>query len=440
MNLLELEPTEITPSTFIKEALGVSLWSKQEEIVSSVFSNRRTVVKSGHGVGKSFTVACIVLAWLYLKPYSKVITTANTYKQVLNVIWGTIAQLHRSAALELGGALTQTRLDLDDNWFAVGMSVDKPESFQGIHASGGVLVIFDEAISIPKPIWEAADTLTAGNNCSFLSIANPTVASGPFWDACQNPRWKLISISCMDHPNVISGKELIPGSVTKEWVIAREEEYGNESAYYQSRVLGEFPSISTTNLIPRSLIENAKSTSNNGYRCGIDIARYGDDSSVAAIFHNGILIDLVKWSETNLMTTCGKIIEIINKYKIPHNSVFIDSIGVGGGVVDRLIEQNYDIVPVNVASKPSDNKFLNLKAELFWKTKQALLDNKLQIDSCYNEVISDLVAHTYELDSSGKIKIESKQSVKKKLSRSPDAGDAVILAMMENTEPSILWI
>lgn len=436
----------ITSQNFIPSILGINLWSKQQSIVDAVFSNKRVVVQAGHAVGKSYVTSCIILNWLYTKPHSKVIVTANTWKQVSNVIWGTLSKIYYNSIYPLGGDLTSNKLVLGDDWYAIGMSVDKPESFQGIHAHGGVLVVFDESISIPKPLWEAADTLTAGKGCCFLAIANPTTASGPFWEACHNPSWKHIHISCLEHPNVLSGEELIPGSVTKDWVEERKKEYGESSPYYQSRVLGLFPSISTSNLISRQLIETATSSpSTYGYSVGIDIARYGDDCCVMAIFKDWSLIELKKWQHTDLMTTCGIIIDKIKELNIPPERVNIDVIGVGGGVVDRLIEQDYNINPINVQSSPTyqfkhltgETLFTNLKSELWWVLRQRLTKNLLFIPPTHQEVISDLTCHNYDMDSSGRIRIESKKEVKKRLSRSPDCGDAVVLAMYEHNPPDI---
>ncbi|WP_289460443.1 hypothetical protein, partial [Klebsiella pneumoniae] len=73
----------------------------------------------------------------------------------------------------------------------------------------------------------------------FLAIANPTSPSGEFYQGCL--KHKAITISCYEHPNVISGQEIIPGAVTKKWIEKRRDEWGEDSPLYISRVLGEFP-------------------------------------------------------------------------------------------------------------------------------------------------------------------------------------------------------
>jgi hypothetical protein len=129
------------------------------------------------------------------------------------------------------------------------------------------------------------------------------------------------------------------------------------------------------------------------------------------------------------MEIVGKIVDIF-KTKRPIK-VFIDVIGIGAGIVDRLNELGYQdsVVAVNVARRSKNpERFINLRAELWQELKEFLLqDLPVQLPDCA-ELQKDICSVKYQIvDSNGKMKIESKDDIKKRLIKSPDGADAVCL-------------
>ena len=111
------------PDEWVAEVLRRHLWSKQAEIINSVFHNRRTVVAAGFDVGKTYVAACTALAFLFLFPLSKVITTAPTYTQVARILWSEIGMLWKTALVpqDYPGRCTETRLSIEPDWFMLGI-------------------------------------------------------------------------------------------------------------------------------------------------------------------------------------------------------------------------------------------------------------------------------------------------------------------------------
>src|SRR5436190_17564012 len=86
--------SQLDPIWFIMRLLGVSyLTPQQRQIVRSVRNNRRTAAPSGHGIGKTFLAACIVLWFLFSFPGAKVLTTAPTWFQVENLLWREVRKI-----------------------------------------------------------------------------------------------------------------------------------------------------------------------------------------------------------------------------------------------------------------------------------------------------------------------------------------------------------
>lgn len=129
----------------------------------------------------------------------------------------------------------------------------------------------------------------------------------------------------------------------------------------------------------------------------------------------------------NTMEIVGLVRRIIDSER--PNKCCIDSIGVGAGVVDRLLELGYDCVePVNVARRANcPDKFKNLRAEL-WHDMREWLSGEMPVqipDS--DELLGDLTSLGYKYDSSDRLQIESKQDLKKRGMKSPDTADALAL-------------
>jgi phage terminase large subunit len=251
------------PVEWIETFLGPKLWSKQKEIVESVRDNERTTVRSGHGVGKSFVVACIMLWYLFVNPYSKIVSTAPSFRQVRNILWVEIAKLHKKLKerIDPAGILTQVELRLDDGWRAWGLSTDDPNSFIGAHEKN-LLAVFDEACGISRSIFDAAEgILTAKDNKAIL-IGNPT-DPGTFFHETHTgdaPGYHKIKISVFDCPNIINvngkwqdnfdenGNLPYPELTSLKWVNSMRRMYSEKSAFWSSKVLGEFPTVGVDGL------------------------------------------------------------------------------------------------------------------------------------------------------------------------------------------------
>ena len=248
----------IGPVRFADEVLGVTLWSKQQEVLEALARERRVAVKSGNGLGKDFTAAVAVLWYLNCHDPGIVLSTAPTFRQVRHVLWRQIRRLHRGASDLLGGTLLDTRWELAEDRYALGLSADGADQFQGFHCEN-VLVVVDEAEGVDEEIYEAVEAVMTSGNPRLLLIGNPTRTDGSFHRAFHEEAgiYRTFTISALESPNVTAGEVKIPGLVTAEWVEERRIAWRENSDRYRSRVLGEFPQRGEDNLIAMKDIEAA---------------------------------------------------------------------------------------------------------------------------------------------------------------------------------------
>lgn len=417
-------------------------WEKQATILTALRDNRRVAVRAGQGVGKSFAAAIVALWFWASFPPAKVAVTAPSYDQLHRVLMPEIRRLHANARMPLGGQMIQTILRAPaDDWWLWGFTTNEAERFQGIHGPH-VLTIFDEAPGIDRRIWEAAEGGMANEDARFLAIGNPTAPSGPFYDAFAGGVWHGERISCLEHPNVAEGREVIPGSVTRLWVEERRREWGEDSPLYAARVMGEFPENASDSLVPLSWLQYDPETGGDaanavarGIRAlprilGVDVARYGSDESVVAVRDQERLLEVSGWRNLDTMETAGRVIAMAREWKVEPQGVYVDEIGVGSGVVDRLREQGFYAKGVNFGAGASDKQYANTRAECYWRMREALAPDakrRLCVPARFAEARSELVSIGYGFTSGGAIKIEEKDAVKKRIGRSPDHADALAL-------------
>lgn len=295
------------------------------------------------------------------------------------------------------------------------------------HNSENVLLVADEASGVPEAVFEAAIGSMSGEHATTLLLGNPTRTSGFFFDSHHKNRddWHTIHVSCLN-------SRLVSPAFVQQ--VART--YGEDSNAYRVRVLGEFPRSDDDTVISLELAEGARDRDVQPTRSapmiwGVDVARFGDDSSALAKRRGNAQVGKVKkWKKLDLMQTVGVVKAEWDETPEADRPVeiLVDSIGLGAGVVDRLRELNLPVRGINVSELPAlKGAYGNLRSEL-WFTARAWFerrDCKLEDDE---ELIADLVSVKYlPPDSTGKIRVESKEATKKRLRRSPDVADAFLL-------------
>lgn len=427
---LVLDRARRDPVFFVRRVLGGDPWEKQEEVLNAVRDHRRVAVRACHGVGKTKVAAWVALWFLYCHRNSKVITTAPTWHQVENLLWREIHAAHATSRIPLGGKVLQTQIELGKQWFALGLSTDKPERFQGFHAEN-ILLIVDEASGVDQRIFEAAEGFLTSPGAKLLLIGNPTQLSGEFYNAFRSPLYHKIHISAFDSPNLKAGKVVRPYLVTPEWVEEKRIQWGEDSPMWYSRVLGEFPEQGDDTLIPLAWIEAAQRRwseipPGQPIELGVDVARYGSDSTVI-ILRRGERAEIVRRLRgQDTMQVAGAVIDALRSTSATVAKV--DVVGLGAGVVDRLKEQKQPVREMNAGEAAHDKeRFVNRRAEWYWALRERFQAGDIAIPPD-DELAAQLASLKYKFDSRGRIQIESKEEMRKRGLPSPDKADALVLA------------
>lgn len=276
------------PVGFIEKELGESLTDEQKCIANSVVCNRETNVQASHSVGKSHLSARIVLWWVCCKGEGAfAISTAPTKRQVHQILWGELRKIYDRHREKIGGERGETFIRLPGNARAIGFTSrhTSSDSFQGLHERS-LLIVIDESSGVSEEIDAGAQACVTSAENRLLRVGNPIRNNTAFHRACLR---SAIRIPSWSHPNVSWAYELcsdgihrlkpevrkwildkngevkpeeewlseyrskIPGAVSVRWIEEARANYGENSAFWQTRVEAQFPVDDSDGIIPNTI-------------------------------------------------------------------------------------------------------------------------------------------------------------------------------------------
>lgn len=481
------------PILYFDRVLGVeTLEQYQMRVIKTVWENDRVAIRACHDLGKTFLMARIAMAFLNVFPNSKVITTAPTFNQVERILWSEIRAAHAKAKFPLGGKLNMTDWTFTPDWFALGLSPRNEatggegqgtqSSFQGFHAPY-LLVVFDEATGIPANIWTMAEGLLTSAHVKFVAIGNPTSQDSEFYKCFRSRSWTKLSLSCFDSPNLIengittkdelkaevekykslpddearallkSYKVTRPYLLTLKWVVENTAKWGFEHPLTLSKIFGEFPIAGDKTLIPLGLVEASQQRvywpqATDRKSIGVDVARFGSDSTVLTALHGKKQLKLSEFYKHDTIKVVGEVIAMSREID-GADIIVVDETGLGSGVVDLLrdevgksLSSKCEIRGVQFGAgiecdgsascehkECNKAKYYNLKARMFGLLRDDMKsENGLSLlnESIYLEELPTIL---FSYNRKGQMVIESKDEYKKRTGRkSPDATDSLALA------------
>jgi hypothetical protein len=300
---------------------------------------------------------------------------------------------------------------------------------------------------------------------------NPTIPAGAFFDAFTKERglWHCFTISAFDTPNLkgLSLEQLLsldpteggpldrnpfPFLVTKRWVYEQRLAWwhGSESSSpnWLSRVLARFPDQAQNALIKMPWLERAKqravqepisATGSIPLTAGVDVGAGRAETVVYICESTHERKKIIAMSAWRGEDTRGRVVNFLNQFRSRLSLVRVDSVGVGYGFGLHLRDRfSCSVELVNVAMHSESNprlgendparRFVNQRAEFYQSLADAF--ERDQVEGLTDEAtIGQLAGILYEIDSQGRIIIESKKRAHARGVRSPDRADALMFAV-----------
>lgn len=397
----------------------------------------KIAVKSGNGIGKTCVNAWLVPWFLFSFYHSQVPCTAPTASQMNDVLWKEIGiwinkmpDVYKEI-FDCTANYVRIREE-PEVWFARARTSRKenPEAFSGVHAPH-IMAIADEASGVPDVIFEYGKGITTSEFWLFVMFSNPTRTVGHFRNAFKETSdWRKYTFRSTESP-----------VVDYKFIEEKQSDSGYDSDDYRVFVLGEFPksdSMDNLGYVPLLLESDIEGAMISGEDPpikiqGIDPSGEGNDKT-AFVGRNAYVAKIL--AEENISTPksiAARGATFISQYNIESRKTVVDSFGEGANVSQELALQGFEVYPVNVGNKAIGKKFMNLRAELFWKMREWIKKGGVLIrDDRWRELLNI----RYRYNESGKLQIMSKEKMRKEGIPSPNFADAFMLTFAVMDAPN----
>lgn len=450
----------------------------QAEIITSVVEHKRTIIRSGHGAGKTFVMSLTACWWLSLHwirgEGCSVIVTSPSSSNLTTVFWSQFSKCMDLLPAYLRDHFTLTSEAAYCNEDSFGWRIDlrtarkeNPDSMQGQH---NVLFLVDEWSGVPIEIYHVIEGSMSDEGSRILAIGNPLRRSGWGYDAFTKNKdlWNIIHINCeiytadktfrtvwtdifgKEHEDFNNGR--VDQKEVQKWL---DISGGNNDGYeYRIRVRGEFPLSGKNQFIDLKVIKDCfkrpmYDKQKKTHTIGLDPATDGGDE-IALVHRWGNNIMAIKaWQESDTRQIAYQVRDWLKNEggSFQFEFLAVDSIGDGKGVYDSLDEmvQRGDIPNLSRVLQykssfeaPNKDRYDRLRDECYDKMKWWLINDKPAFsDDCTKEAEAmqeEMVSITSGFNNYGKLKIESKQDMRKRGIKSPNITDALTMTFISSDD------
>lgn len=418
----------------------------------------RFAVGSGHGVGKTTLVAWLILWFMSTRPNPQVVVTANTNAQLTTKTWRELAKWHRlsrNASWFSWSAQKFAFKASPDTWAAnaVPWSKERAEAFAGTHETH-VLVIFDEASAIDDVIWEVAEGAMTTSGAMWFAFGNGTRNTGRFRECFRRFKHRWITRTVDSRTAKKADQKQIA-----QWA----EDYGEDSDFFRVRVRGDFPQAANSQFIPEDVVEAAMARYRGILRrkreamgeraqdgapvrvsldedaprhapliLSVDVARFGGDESVLGFRRGNLFLVHARYRGLDNVALAARVAEAINSFG--PDATFVDSVGVGGGVVDTLKSMGYEVESVIGSLKALDeSKYFNRRVEMWALMRDWIKQGGVLEDSA--EIRDELIGPEYGFDGKSRWQLETKDDMKARGLPSPNIADCLAMSFFLPVAP-----
>lgn len=437
--LSKLKTWHDSPLLFATEAIGITPSDQQAEALSKFSTTKRMTIRSGHGTGKDACASWIILWFLSTRPYPKILCTAPTGRQLNDILWAELSKWTRQSILKDEFVIQSDKIfhkDAPREWWARAVTAsvkasaeEQAETLAGLHADH-MLIVVDEASGVPDPVYIPLEGAMTQEDNRVLVIGNMTRNKGYFYDthydSKQSKLWTRLHWDSRKSSNV--AQSMIDYFATK---------YGEDSNVFRIRVMGEPPIDDEMSLIPLHWAQQCvgndfEAFPDDPFVIGVDVARYGNDSSIIMPRRGNVILPWDEYRELNPINLAMLVKEEF--YQQEADRVGVDEIGVGGPVLDwlRLNGLQKQAVGVNVALKSSDQgRFFQLRDELWWRVRERCMNAQYNfpVGELGERLCDELSSIRFEEAETGRgvIKVESKKQMKLRGIESPNIADALCI-------------
>ncbi|MEL6714768.1 MAG: hypothetical protein AAFP86_13380, partial [Planctomycetota bacterium] len=436
--------------TLFMESIGYKLFGGQRDFAKAIetltlesdLAPKRLGVKAGTGTGKT-VLMCGGLLWrTLLFPHEAHYVTASTETQVRDVSFLTMAKLIRESWLAPMFVVKGMKVHVvgHPGWMIRGVTASDENALRGRH-SPNMTIAVEEITGVPDDNVNALiRTLTEKGNM-FLSIFNPDKISGIAYE--------MFNTMAHEWPwNLTINKLELARDPECEFVdMGKVDEirrmYGENSAAWQIGVLGEFPTEGQKNVItlsdwnktqyadPQIVVRQTAPFRS----MGVDYAYEGMDESVIAVRENDAIIHLEVGVNQHPEDWAARAREISHDLGWGTDCVMVpDPIGIGATTIRSFVDAGFPVEDFRPNRKSPVDGYKDHQSAAYFNIKQKIRNGLLYLPDD-NQLKTQLITREYQpLPMPRGMFVEPKAEYKKRMGKSPDRADAVVMAFSPVTD------
>ncbi|MCW1887698.1 hypothetical protein OKA04_23375 [Luteolibacter flavescens] len=422
-------------------ARGRELYPWQIEALEAFGRGYPTAVATCNGAGKTTVLAGNAVDWFFWKhPRGKLVATSSSFNQLQNQTWPALeSRLPDFYSIRRGSA--PLRIETPQGGEGTGFSTKEAGRAEGWHPTispdvDPVMLLIDEAKTVPDAIWSAFDRCTLKYQ---LIISSPGPPSGRFFECFHSLRkyyWsrQVPSVEC---PHIAG------------WKRERDREiHGETSDIYRSMHLAEFTEggefLIITPLALRAALDLQTRSPHRGETVAFcDFAR-GRDENVLAIRRGNDVRIIDAWREKDGVQAVRRFIRLLKQEdprndftSVPSGSVWGDADGLGGPMIDIFKDEGFPINEFHGGQSALDPvNYANLITEVWLQGVRKIERGNLHLGELDPDTFRQLTTRYLNYAKNGKKKVESKEDMAKRGVKSPDRADALLGAIMVGSHMS----
>jgi hypothetical protein len=442
------------PVRYVRKRLGEEPTKQQEEVLNAAVTPPYMVLmRTGHNVGKSKTLAWLA-SYLYdTEPIGITVITAPKEKQLKDIVFRELRKTRRKARPRLGGWSGPQSLTLSDGdeHLLTGMTATSTEGFQGKHEVS-TSVLIDEAGGVKPEFFEASETMVGGDSYCYVIALNPLSTACQAFLEEKSGRFTVVTMSCFDHPNIgleLAGQPpLIPAAIRLErlvgmvrkwcdpvetrdkkdrdfefprtgqtvddkfqavcreyrWNVEVEDGVVTAGQWFrpgpeaEGRILGVWPSAGVNTIWSELLFRKCRSnviTIRSHWRTaiGCDIARYGDDDTEIFVRRGPCVVHTEGHNGWSTDRTTARLKQLAHEFRGPEEPkwvrIWVDETG-GLGASCVDNADGYNIRGINSAEKAPNEEYTNVRTQLWFDGRNQAREGLVDLSRLFKDQAAEL--------------------------------------------------
>ncbi|MBU2968743.1 terminase [Pseudoalteromonas sp. C2R02] len=417
-------------------------------------------VASGHGTGKSYGSAEIIIIFMLMFPESQVFLVANSVAQVKAAVWKNLKSIH-STVVKRHPWLAKHLMLTESEFYVRGFKgrwncrikscrIGQEENLAGEH-NEHFLYIIDEASGVSDKAHESMSGACTQSDNRMLLLSQPTRLTGKFYDTHHS----LAKKSENDDTGwtALVFNSVYSDFVTEKFLRQKLREYGGvDSLEFRVRVLGLFPDKMSGYLLTLAECERATRVrptlaSDWGYAALFDVGNGRDSSVLLIVKVSGYGVErrvvpvFIKEYPTDIrpLEFASHIFAECNEDKYPNISIAGDGDGIGAATIEKLEELGLSVQAIHWGlpchSSKDKKRFNNRRTYAHWMTLYAIQQGRMRLDK--NTKTSEQGSKLpFSMNDKGVIAMMGKQDMKKQGIDSPDRFDTYNFTQLVDYMPA----